>query len=98
MVAIALVCLICLLFPVISMTDDLNCSGPALVESSKIKKLVASAHVILTLLPWPALEAPQENRWAALDRTPDLRRPSLEILAFNLSRRPPPLSLRLILS
>lgn len=90
MAAIALVCLICLLFPVISMTDDLNSSGPALVEPSKLKKLVASAHVVLTLLPWPALQAPQENRWAALDRMPDVRRPSQEIFAFNLSRRPPP--------
>jgi hypothetical protein len=99
MAVIALVCLICLLFPVISMTDDLNCTGPALVETSKLKKLAASAHVVLTLLSWPALlQAPQENRWAAPDRAPDIRRPLQEVFAFSLNRRPPPLLSRLVLS
>ncbi len=98
MVAVAVVCLICLLFPVISMTDDLNCSGPALVESSKLKKLTASAHVVLTVLSWPLLLAPQENQWAALDRMPEIGRPLQEVFVVNLTRRPPPLQPRSVLS
>jgi hypothetical protein len=98
MAAVALVCLICLLFPVISMTDDLNSNGPALVESSKLKRLASSAHVVLTLLPLPALLAPQENRWATLDREPEDRRPLEVVCVFNSHRRPPPHQLRAVLS
>jgi hypothetical protein len=97
MTAIALVCLICLLFPVISMTDDLY-SGPALLEPNKLKKLVQSAHAVLTLLPWNVLQAPQENNWAALDRQPDVRLPLQRVFSFSLSRRPPPAQSRLVLS
>jgi hypothetical protein len=97
MAAIALVCLICLLFPVISMTDDLY-SGPALLEPNKLKQLVQSAHCVLTLLPWNVLQAPQENNWAALDRQPDVGLPLQEAFSFSLSRRPPPAQPRLVLS
>jgi hypothetical protein len=97
MAAVALVCLICLLFPVISMTDDLNSNGPALVESSKLKRLAASAHAVLTLLSLPTLLAPQENRWATLDREPEDRRPLEMVFIFNLHRRPPPHQLRTVL-
>jgi hypothetical protein len=96
MTVIALVCLICLLFPVISMTDDLY-NGPALLEPNKLKKLALSAHVVLTLLPWPALQAPRENNWAALDRQPDVHLPLQEVFPFSLSRRPPPVQSRLVL-
>lgn len=95
--AIALVCLICLLFPVISMTDDLY-NGPALMEPNKLKLLAQSAHVVLTLLPWSALQAPQENHWAAVDRQPDVRLPLQEAFSFHLSRRPPPVQPRVVLS
>jgi hypothetical protein len=87
--AVALVCVACLLFPVISMTDDLN-SGPAMLEPGKLKKLVQVVHVVLTLLSWNALQAPAESCWLALDRPPDTTLPLQEIFSFDLSRRPPP--------
>jgi hypothetical protein len=89
--AVALVCLVCFLFPVISMTDDLYSSGPAMLEPSKLKKLVVSTQVVLTLLPWIALQKPQEDTWAPLGLPPaDIRRPLQDVLAFDMSRRPPP--------
>ena len=90
MAAVALVCLVCFLFPVISMTDDLYCSGPAMLEPSKVKKLVSPAVVVLTLLPWFVLQKPRESSWAPLGLQPDVRRPAQEVFAFHLSRRPPP--------
>jgi hypothetical protein len=90
MAAVALVCLVCFLFPVISMTDDLNSSGPALLEPSKLKKILPYAPALVTLLPWIALQMPQENCWAALERQRDAGLPLQEILTFSLSRRPPP--------
>ena len=88
--AIALVCLVCLLFPVISMTDDLNSGGPAMIEPGKLKRLVQSAPVVLTLLSWSALQAPPEVGWLTRDRQPDIFFPKQEIFSFDLSRRPPP--------
>lgn len=90
MAAVALVCLVCFLFPVISMTDDLNSAGPALLEPSKLKKLLPSTQAILTLLPWLMLQKPQEIKWAAPDRRRDVQLPLQEVLTFSLSRRPPP--------
>lgn len=88
--AVALVCLVCFLFPVISMTDDLNSSGPAMLEPSKLKKILPYAPALVTLLPWIALQMPQENCWAALERQRDAGPPLQETLTFSLSRRPPP--------
>jgi hypothetical protein len=89
--AVALVCLVCFLFPVISMTDDLYCDGPAILDPSKLKKFVVSVPVVLTLLPWLTFQKPQENRWAPLGLPPDTQRTSQEVFAFETSRRPPPL-------
>lgn len=88
--AIALVCLVCLLFPVISMTDDLNSGGPAIIEPGKLKNLVQSVPVVLTLLSWSALQAPPEAGWLTRDRQPALLIPNQEFFSFDLSRRPPP--------
>ena len=88
--AIALVCLVCLLFPVISMTDDLNSGGPAIIEPGKLKNVVQSAPVVLALLSRSALQAPPEGGWLTRDRQPDLLIPNQEIFSFDLSRRPPP--------
>lgn len=89
--AVAMVCLVCFLFPVISMTDDLNCSGPAMLEPSKLKKLVPSAAVIFALFPWPVLQTPPQSNWNALTRATDARLPLPEVFSFSLRRRPPPL-------
>jgi hypothetical protein len=90
MAAVALVCLVCFLFPVISMTDDLNSSGPALLEPSKLKNVLSHVPALVTLLPWIALLMPQENGRAVMERQRDARLPLQEILTFSLSRRPPP--------
>ncbi len=89
--AIALVCLICLLFPVISMTDDLNCSGPALVETNKLKRLAASGPAILISVSLPAAPINVERRWVSAELTAALLPPLSDAFAFKLSRRPPPL-------
>jgi hypothetical protein len=96
--AIALVCLVCLLFPVISATDDLHDSGPALLETNKLKLLAPSSTAALTVLPWLALRPPQENRLASLSRPEDAPLPLLEVLPFHLHHRPPPVRSRSVLS
>jgi hypothetical protein len=87
--AVAVLCLVCLLFPVISATDDINAASPALVETNKLKWLAAWIPAVLTLLDWPALLSPTENRWATIDVIPILA-PLSEAFAFQLNRRPPP--------
>ena len=96
--AIALVCLVCLLFPVISATDDLHDSGPALLEPNKLKRLASSAPAVIALLPWLALQPPQQSRLASLGRPADVRLLIEEALCFELNRRPPPVSSHSILS
>jgi hypothetical protein len=87
--AVALLCLVCLLFPVISATDDINAASPALVETNKLKRLVASMPAVMTLLAWPALQTPPEDRWATVDAISALP-PLSEAFSFKLNRRPPP--------
>lgn len=90
--AVAVVCLVCLLFPVISATDDINSASPALVETNKLKRFAACTPAVLTLLPWPALDLAPENRWAFIELSPDMPLLS-QAFAFKLHRRPPPLLL-----
>ena len=86
---IALVCLICLLFPVISATDDLNNAGPAMLEPSKLKRLLPSLQIAVALLPWLIALPPLEKKWLASRRPEPL--PLLqESFSFELHRRPPP--------
>jgi hypothetical protein len=86
---IALVCLICLLFPVISATDDLNNAGPAMLEPSKLKRLLPSLQMAVALLPWLIAQPPLEEKWPALHQPEPL--PTLqESFWFELHRRPPP--------
>ena len=90
MAAIAVVCLICLLFPVISMTDDLNSGNPAFLDPTKAKKLLATGPLTAIALPWLSLQAPAKGHWIGLCRYPEHRLPQLQLLAFSMSRRPPP--------
>jgi hypothetical protein len=86
---IALVCLICLLFPVISATDDLNNAGPAMLEPSKLKRLLPSLQMAVALLPWLIAQPPLEEKWLALHQPKPLLALQ-ESFSFELHRRPPP--------
>lgn len=89
--AAALVCLMCLLFPVISATDDVNAAGPALVETNKFKQLAGCAPDALVLLHWSPVTIPQEEtRWAATGWPATFVRPLANAFSFPLHRRPPP--------
>jgi hypothetical protein len=86
---VALLCLICLLFPVISATDDLNNAGPAMLETGKLKRLMPSLQMAVALLPWLIVLPPLEEKWLALSQPAPLL-PLQEFFSFELHRRPPP--------
>ena len=86
---IALVCVTCLLFPVISMTDDLN-STAALPEAAKFKRLLAAGQTVIHFFSVALIYAPPARTWSALTRTHEQRPIYQAFLSFNLSRRPPP--------
>jgi hypothetical protein len=93
MAAVAMVCLICLLFPVISMTDDLNSGSLVLLEPNKVKKILSFTHLVGMILPWLNLRPSSELQVSFMGRNPlEECLPSQEFLAFQLSRRPPPAS------
>lgn len=88
MAAVAMVCLICLLFPVISMTDDLNSGILALPES---KKFISYTHLVAAVLPRIALPLhPEIEHRAFQDALASESRVYEDRFAFQLSRRPPP--------
>jgi hypothetical protein len=89
---VALLCLACLLFPAISITDDLQ-DNPALVEVTKLKKLVCAGPAVMALLPWIALQAPQKTTLRAANQTDEPWFPPQRVFTTNLTRRPPPFSL-----
>ena len=91
LIVLTLVCVVCLLFPVISATDDLN-SSPAISEGSKLKKAVLSVQVVVALLSRVVLQAGHEKTWSARALQPDFVPPLEELLTFQLNRRPPPSS------
>lgn len=86
---IALICVTSLLFPVISMTDDLN-SAAALPEATKFKRLLASGQMVIHLFSLAVIYAPPSRTWSALSLQHELRPIYQAFLSFNLSRRPPP--------
>ena len=86
---LTLLCVVCLLFPVISVTDDLS-NGPAVSESSKLKKIIPSIHVVVALLSRVVLQADQEKTWSARALHLNFGPPPEELLTFQLNRRPPP--------
>ncbi|HEY6971700.1 MAG TPA: hypothetical protein VJA94_20990 [Candidatus Angelobacter sp.] len=89
LIVLTLVCVVCLLFPVISLTDDLN-SSPAISEGSKLKKAVLSVQVVVALLSRIVLQAGQDKSWSAQALQYDSGPPPEELLTFQLNRRPPP--------
>ena len=88
--AIALVCLIAFLFPVISMTDDLN-SAAVLPENSQNKQwLVMSSMFAVVTAGFVAAFAAQSSTWADGSILAESPRKSQDAFSFDLSRRPPP--------
>lgn len=89
----ALVCVLCLLFPVISMTDDLH-NTPAVVENKKLKNLMAAAHALVALLSRFSFQLPNPVVVAVRNRE-SLHFPIETLLTFDLNRRPPPIHISL---
>jgi hypothetical protein len=89
LILLSLLCVAGLLFPVISMTDDLN-SSPALPEASKLKRIGLSTQVAVALLSRIVLQAVHDRTWTAMVLQVDSRAPLRELLTFQLNRRPPP--------
>ena len=86
---VALVCLMCLLFPAISITDDLQ-DNPALVEVTKLKKLVCAGPAVVALLPLIALHVPPSPAIWTANSPEELSFPLQRLFTTDLSRRPPP--------
>jgi len=90
-VAVALSCLIALLlFPVISMTDDLN-SGVFLAEGTKFNHWVRSAELIALIATGLLIAfSAQRSTWADGSILAETAYASQEPFTVHLSRRPPP--------
>ena len=90
-VAISLACLIAfLLFPMISITDDLN-SGAVVAEGATPKHWVPPIE-LFALVGTGLLIAfsAQSSTWADGSILSELGSPFQELLPFDMSRRPPP--------
>ncbi len=86
-VLVALACVICLLFPIISMTDDLNAS-PADPETVKLAVFTPS---LVTDGPWILVHDPNAAPFFhEVETQADYRSPVHSYLSFLLTRRPPP--------
>jgi hypothetical protein len=87
---VALSCLIWLLFPVISITDDLN-SGQPVFAATSLKKLAQPAIATGVLSRLPVLfPASERTGWREINLHADLSGIFQEYFTFDLSRRPPP--------
>ena len=86
---VALACVVCLLFPVVSMTDDLN-SSPAMPEATKFKRPFSSNQVVIHQFSF--VTCPLAQTWAvlALAFDQEQKQAQLELLSFDLHMRPPP--------
>lgn len=87
---LALLCVICILFPVVSMTDDLNAS-PAEPETAK-SKLALLPHFLTTSGSWMLVHDPNASAFRhEIEVQEDFGPPAHAFLSFFLTRRPPPL-------
>jgi hypothetical protein len=85
--AIALICLIAFLFPIISITDDLN-GGALLAETAKQKRVLFAELAALVTAAFLVLAAALFNeRYALLTNK---RSRALQPFVVHLRRRPPP--------
>jgi hypothetical protein len=89
---LALLCVICILFPIISMTDDLNAS-PAEPETVKSQLAMATPFLLNSGL-WMLVYDPNAFIFHhVVEVQEDFGPPSHSFLAFFLTRRPPPFHL-----
>lgn len=90
MVAIALVCLIAFLFPVISITDDLN-GGAILAEATRSKRWMPSVE-LFAIVATGLLAAfyALRSTWRDGSILAEASRLPQQVFAFHSSRRPPP--------
>jgi hypothetical protein len=84
---IALGCIVSLLFPIVSMTDDLN-RRPDMPEATKSKWLLASMQIITH--QFSLVICPQDLLWPNLVFEQGQQTLQQVHLSFPLSRRPPP--------
>jgi hypothetical protein len=86
---LAVLCVVCILFPVISMTDDLNAS-PAEPETVK-SKLAVLPHSLITSGSWMLVYDPHQAAFChEVEAQPQFSPPAHAFLSFLLTRRPPP--------
>jgi hypothetical protein len=86
---LALLCVICILFPIVSMTDDLNAS-PAEPETAK-SKLALLPHFLVTSGLWTLVDDPHASVFHHEgDAQESFAPPAHAFLSFLLTRRPPP--------
>lgn len=89
-VVIALTCLIAFLFPVISMTDDLN-SAAVLPETNQSKQWIGMTGMFaIVTAAFVAAFSAQSSAWADGSILAAPPRISQHAFSFDLSRRPPP--------
>ncbi len=88
-VLVAMLCVLFLLFPVISISDDLN-ADPAILEATKFKNFLVMVQMLAALLAWAIVLPSQGTRllWARCAEKSVF--PLLGIFAADLFRRPPP--------
>ena len=86
---LALLCVICILFPIVSMTDDLNAS-PAEPETVK-SSLALQPAFLLTSGAWTLVYDPHQAAFRhEVEAQPDFGPPAHALLSFFQTRRPPP--------
>jgi hypothetical protein len=88
---LALLCVICILFPIVSMTDDLNAS-PAEPETVK-SSLGLQPAFLVTSGSWTLVYDPHQTAFHhEVEIQPDFGPPAHALLSFFQTRRPPPQS------
>lgn len=88
-VLVAMLCILFLLFPVISISDDLNAT-PAILEATKFKSFLVMVQMLVALLAWSIVLPLQGTRLLWSRRTEKSVFPLLGIFVPDLFRRPPP--------
>ena len=86
---IAFLCVICALFPVISITDDL-CNVPLMAEGSQSRKWLVASNSMNAVLGVPAEHAVTLSAMPGEIMTLEVRRQSDEFSLRHASRRSPP--------